>query len=124
MHKYLTSFLKKKDKKTPLSSFQTSEFMTLPNQKPEKNVSITNEQIKVLENAIKEYNRLEDVKKFTKMALEDIEKVTEEDILNAIELEKKINKENDIAIQKLLESKELLEDVCGEQYYDDYDNFM
>lgn len=118
MHKYLTSFLKKKDKKAPLSNFMTSDFMTFPNIKKETNQSITNEQIKILENAIKEYNRLEDVKKFTKMALYEIDRVTEEDILNAVELEKKISIEDDIAVKKLLESEGLLADIYGDDYKD------
>lgn len=117
MHKYLTSFLKKKDKKAPLSNFMTSDFMTFPDKK-EINRSITNEQIKILENAIREYNKLEDVKKFTKMALYEIDRVTEEDILNAVELEKKISIEDDIAVKKLLESEGLLADIYGDDYKD------
>ncbi len=124
MHKYLTSFLKKKDKKAPLSNFQISDYMSLPNQKEEKSTSITNEQIKVLENAIKEYNRLEDIKKFTKMALVDIDKVTEEDIIKAVELENKIEEQDNIAVKNLLKSKELLKDIYGEEYYQEYDYFM
>ena len=120
MHKYLTSFLKKKDKKAPLSDYKTSNFMTFPDIKKETNHSVTYEQIKVLEDAIKEYNRLEDVKKFTKMALYEIDKVTEEDILAAIEIEEKINQDKEFAAKKLLETKEFLADI----YSDDYEDFI
>ena len=120
MHKYLTSFLKKKDKKAPLSDYKTSNFMTFPDIKKEPSRSVTYEQIKVLEDAIKEYNRLEDVKKFTKMALYEIDRVTEEDILAAIEIEEKIKQDKEFAAKKLLESKEFLADIYG----DDYEDFI
>ena len=73
-------------------------------------------QIEILEDAIKKYNKLEEIKKYSKMVLEDIDNVTEEDILNAIELEKKISIDDDIAVQKLLQSEGLIKDIYGEKY--------
>ena len=50
------------------------------------------------------------------MVLEDIDYVTEEDILNALELEKKISIEDEIAVQKLLQSEGLLKDIYGDDF--------
>ena len=72
---------------------------------------IIQKQIEVLEEAIKEYNRLEDIKKFTKLALVDIDNVTEEDIQRAVELEEKISIDDDIQVKKLLQSQGLIDDI-------------
>lgn len=72
---------------------------------------IIKKQIEVLEEAIKEYERLEDIKKFTKLALEEIDNVTEDDILRAVELEEKISIDDDLAVKKLLQSEGLINDI-------------
>lgn len=93
--------------------FNHNFFMTKPTD--EINDVIINKQLEILEDAIKRYNRLEEVKKYTKMVLEDIDVVTEEDIKNALEIEAKLTIEDDLDVKKLLESEGLYEDIFGEQ---------
>ncbi len=114
MQKHFMSFLNKEDTKTSLQAFSSNPFMSMP--KADIDDAIIAKQIEILEDAIKKYNKLEEIKKYSKMVLEDIDNVTEEDILNAIELEKKISIDDDIAVQKLLQSEGLIKDIYGEKY--------
>ena len=113
MQKRLSSLSSKKLAQSSLGAFCTNDLMTNPN----KDIDdvIISAQIKILEDAIKRYEKLEEIKKYTKMVLEDIETVTEDDIQRALELEKKITIEDDDAVQKLLESEGLLNDLYGEE---------
>ena len=114
MQKHLKSFLNKEDKKTSLHAFSTNPISGVQNF--EIDDVIIQKQLEVLEHAIKQYNKLEEIKKYSKMVLEDIDYVTEEDILNALELEKKISIEDEIAVQKLLQSEGLLKDIYGDDF--------
>lgn len=114
MQKHLYSLFSLKRNPSSFEAFNGSAFATNPNQKADD--EIIKKQIEILEDAIERYNKLEEIKKYTKMALEDIDVVTEEDILNALEIEKKISIEDDLAVQKLLESEGLLRDVLGSDF--------
>lgn len=92
-----------------MGAFSTNQFMSVPDFQNDD--EIIQKQIEVLEEAIKEYNRLEDIKKFTKLALVDIDNVTEEDIQRAVELEEKISIDDDIQVKKLLQSQGLIDDI-------------
>ncbi len=61
-------------------------------------LEISQKQIEILEDAIKRYERLEDIKKFSKIALNDIETVTEDEIKRAIELENTVSIDNELAV--------------------------
>lgn len=99
-----------KNASKPLTgAFSTNQFMSVPDFQNDD--EIIQKQIQVLEEAIKEYNRLEDIKKFTKLALVDIDNVTEEDIQRAVELEEKISIDDDIQVKKLLQSQGLIDDI-------------
>lgn len=109
MQKNLNSSFLNAAKKPVLSPFNKSMYMSDPN--GEIDNEIIKKQIEVLEEAIKEYERLEDIKKFTKLALEEIDNVTEDDILRAVELEEKISIVDDLAVKKLLQSEGLINDI-------------
>ena len=119
MGRYLNSSNKEKTKKKTSGRFSVNPFMSNPN--GEINDTVINKQIEMLEDAVKRYERLEDIKKFTSMALYEIENATEEDIKNALEIEEKISIEDDIAVKKLLESEGLLADIFGDNYPDNYE---
>lgn len=112
MQKHLRSIFSEKYSKTGTEEFFKSPFATAPNSK--MNDVIIKKQLEILQDAIERYNKLEEVKKYTKMVLEDIDVVTEEDIKNALEIEEKISIEDDLAVKKLLESEGLLKDIFGE----------
>ena len=72
---------------------------------------IIQNQLSFLAVAINESNTLEDIPKFTKLALVDIDNVTEEDIQRAVELEEKISIDDDIQVKKLIQSQGLIDDI-------------
>ena len=74
-------------------------------------IAISQEQISILEDAIQRYERLEDVRKFSVMALEDIETVTEEDIKRALELENTVSIDNEQAVLNLIQNEGFLNDL-------------
>lgn len=79
--------------------------------------SITNEQIAVLEDAIKQYKRLEEIKKYTSMVLKEIEMIDEKQLQReTAEIEQKLKKEADIDIEKLLESENFLEELYADGF--------
>ncbi len=114
MHRILKTSDIKKDNPTSLEAFADNVFATNP--KDDLNSILINKQLEILNDAIERYNRLEEIKKYTALALDDIENVTEEDIERAAELEEKISIEDDLAVQKLLESEGLIKDIFGGEY--------
>lgn len=82
-----------------------------PNASLESEAAITQRQIEILEDAIKRYERLEDVRKFSEIALEDIETVTEEEIQRALELENTVSIENEKAVLNLIQNEGFLRDL-------------
>lgn len=84
----------------------------------ENPLSITEKQIEILEDAIKRYERLEDVKRFSKIALEDMENVTEEDIRRAVELEEMVSIEDEKAVLNLIQNEGFLWDLKTKDFSD------
>ena len=74
-------------------------------------LEISQKQIEILEDAIKRYERLEDIKKFSKIALNDIETVTEDEIKRAIELENTVSIDNELAVLNLIQNEGFLNDL-------------
>lgn len=81
-------------------------------------IGITEKQIEILEDAIKRYERLEDIKKFSKIALEDMENVTEEDIRRAVELEEMVSIEDEKAVLNLIQNEGFLWDLESKDFSD------
>ncbi len=77
----------------------------------DSDIAISEKQISILEDAIRLYERLEDVRKFTCLALDDIETVTEEDIERALELEKAVSIDNERAVLNLIQNEGFLQDL-------------
>ncbi len=77
----------------------------------ESDAVITQKQIEILEDAIKRYERLEDVRKFSSLVLDDIETVTEEDIQRALELESTVSIEDEKAVLNLIQNEGFLRDL-------------
>ncbi len=77
----------------------------------DSDIAISQKQISILEDAIRQYERLEDVRKFTCLALDDIETVTEEDIKRAIELENTVSIDNEQAVLNLIQNEGFLKDL-------------
>lgn len=88
----------------------TSPFaLSSPNVNSELNIS--QKQIEILEDAIKRYERLEDIKRFSSLVLEDVENITEDDIKRALEAEKAVSIEDDKAVLALLQNEGFLKDI-------------
>ncbi len=107
-------------------------------------LEISQKQIEILEDAIQRYERLEDIKKFSKLVFEDIDAenadfITEEDIKRALEVEKMVSIEDEKAVLALIQNEGFLNDLesadfsaflnknCtndeeNENYYDDLEN--
>ena len=107
-------------------------------------LEISQKQIEILEDAIQRYERLEDIKKFSKLVFEDIDAenadfITEEDIKRALEVEKLVSIEDEKAVLALIQNEGFLNDLesadfsaflnknCtndeeNENYYDDLEN--
>ena len=64
-----------------------------------------------MEDAIRRYEKLEDIKKFSHLALEDIENVTEEDIQRALEIENMVSIEDEKAVLNLIQNEGFLKDL-------------
>lgn len=75
------------------------------------NLEISQKQIEILEDAIRRYEKLEDIKKFSHLALEDIENVTEEDIQRALEIENMVSIEDEKAVLNLIQNEGFLKDL-------------
>ena len=82
-----------------------------PKMSPGSDIAISQKQIEILEDAIRRYERLEDIKKFSALALEDIENVTEEDIQRAVELENTVSIEDEKAVLNLIQNEGFLKDL-------------
>lgn len=82
-----------------------------PKNSLESEAVITQKQIEILEDAIKRYERLEDVRRFSSLVLEDIETVTEEDIQRALELESAVSIEDEKAVLNLIQNEGFLKDL-------------
>lgn len=81
--------------------------------------SITSEQIEVLEDAIRQYERLEEIKKYTSIVLREIEMKNKQELeLEARELEARLRRDREIDIERLLNSEDFLNDL----YADGFDN--
>ncbi len=89
----------------------TSPFVSKTAPASKYNLEISQKQIEILEEAIKHYERLEDIKKFSQMALEDIENVTEEDIKRALEIENMVSIEDEKAVLNLIQNEGFLRDL-------------
>lgn len=77
----------------------------------ESDALITQKQIEILEDAIKRYERLEDIRRFSSLALDNIECVTEEDIQRAVELENTVSIEDEKAVLNLIQNEGFLRDL-------------
>ncbi len=77
----------------------------------DSDIAISEEQISILEDAIRRYERLEDIRKFSALALDDIETVTEEDIKRAVELENTVSIDNEQAVLNLIQNEGFLKDL-------------
>ncbi len=77
----------------------------------ESDIAISEKQISILEDAIRRYERLEDVRKFTTLALDEIETVTEEEIKRALELENAVSIDNEQAVLNLIQNEGFLKDL-------------
>lgn len=77
----------------------------------DSDIAISQKQISILEDAIRRYERLEDVRKFTCLALDDIETVTEEDIKRALELENTVSIDNEQSVLNLIQNEGFLKDL-------------
>jgi len=77
----------------------------------ESEALITQQQIEILEDAIRRYERLEDIRKFSALVLDDIETVTEEDIKRALELENTVSIEDEKAVLNLIQNEGFLRDL-------------
>lgn len=108
MQRLLKNFQKPKVSNNPFAS----EFVTNPS--GEINDIIIKKQLEILQEAIDRYDRLEDIKKFTKLTLQEMDNVDEDDIKRALELEEKISIDDDAQIQKLLESEDFINAILGE----------
>ena len=102
-----------------------------PKMSPGSDIAISQKQIEILEDAIRRYERLEDIKKFSALALEDIENVTEEDIQRAVELENTVSIEDEKAVLNLIQNEGFLivfvsadftEILSSIQNFSDFDN--
>ena len=102
-----------------------------PKMSPGSDIAISQKQIEILEDAIRRYERLEDIKKFSALALEDIENVTEEDIQRAVELENTVSIEDEKAVLNLIQNEGFLKDLesadfteilSSIQNFSDFDN--
>ena len=71
----------------------------------DSDIAIAEEQISILEDAIQRYERLEDIRKFSALALNDIETITEEDIKRAVELENTVSIDNEQAVLNLIQNE-------------------
>ena len=100
----------------------------------ESEAAITQKQIEILEDAIRRFERLEDVRKFSAIALDDIETVTEEEIQRAVELENLVSIEDERAVLNLIQNEGFLRDLesadfteilasCGENSSENSLNF-
>jgi len=74
-------------------------------------IAISQKQIEILEDAIRRYERLEDIKKFSALVLEDIENVTEDDIKRALELENTVSIQDEKAVLDLIQNEGFLKDL-------------
>lgn len=77
---------------------------------------ISEKQIEILEEAIRRYERLEDIRKFTKLAVSDIETVTEEDINRALEVENMVSIEDEKAVLALIQNEGFLKDLTEKDF--------
>ena len=68
-----------------------------PKMSPGSDIAISQKQIEILEDAIRRYERLEDIKKFSALALEDIENVTDEMIDRYGQIPEEVNNLLEIA---------------------------
>jgi len=97
--------------KKPLDSLMrqalgaTNPYITSPE------LEISQKQIEILEDAIKRYERLEDIKRFSNLVLDDIETVTEDEIKRALELENTVSIDNEQAVLNLIQNEGFLKDL-------------
>ena len=101
--------------KNPENAFMSEIFGVInpyaPKASLESEALITQKQIEILEDAIKRYERLEDIRKFSSLVLDDIETVTEEDIQRAVELENTVSIEDEKAVLNLIQNEGFLRDL-------------
>lgn len=90
----------------------------VPRTSLESEAVITQKQIEILEDAIKRYERLEDVRRFSSIVLEDIENVTEEEIKRAVELENTVSIEDEKAVLNLIQNEGFLQDLESADFSD------
>lgn len=83
---------------------------------PVPEINITQQQIEILEDAIRRYERLEDVKRFSSLVLEDVEYITEDDIKRALEAEKAVSIEDEKAVLALIQNEGFLKDLDGADF--------
>ncbi len=84
----------------------------------DSDIAISEEQISILEDAIQRYERLEDIRKFSALALNDIETITEEDIKRAVELENTVSIDNEQAVLNLIQNEGFLKDLESTDFTD------
>lgn len=109
------NFSFRKPDSAPESPFMKEVFGVINPYSPrvslDSDVAISQKQIEILEDAIRRYERLEDIRKFSAIALEDIENVTEEDIQRAVELENTVSIEDERAVLNLIQNEGFLKDL-------------